>query len=198
MTVTGTTGSVALSWGAVCHAADYIIYRAPVHRDDGRRLVADRRRRRQHHDRLHQPDRQLDDQHRPAAARSRRRSPTPGSPGSPAPAGEPPDRRAPRSRAATSRTRTSTPRSPAPPDGGIKYFGADASKPYPNPADGAFATGALRRGRTARRSDVPGRRRAPRSRGTRRTSTTTSRPTPRRSTSTRRCTTCRPACRSPA
>ena len=27
-------------------------------------------------------------------------------------------------------------------DGGIKYFGADASKPYPNPADGSFATGA--------------------------------------------------------
>jgi hypothetical protein len=26
--------------------------------------------------------------------------------------------------------------------GGIKYFGADASKPYPNPADGTFATGA--------------------------------------------------------
>ncbi|MBV8929978.1 MAG: hypothetical protein JO152_12720, partial [Mycobacteriaceae bacterium] len=25
--------------------------------------------------------------------------------------------------------------------GGIKYFGADASKPYPNPADGSFATG---------------------------------------------------------
>jgi hypothetical protein len=25
--------------------------------------------------------------------------------------------------------------------GGIKYFGADASKPYPNPADGTFATG---------------------------------------------------------
>ncbi|MBV8987364.1 MAG: hypothetical protein JO372_02275 [Solirubrobacterales bacterium] len=28
-------------------------------------------------------------------------------------------------------------------DGGIKYFGADASKPYPNPADGSFATGAF-------------------------------------------------------
>ncbi|MGH2859393.1 MAG: hypothetical protein ACRDMJ_18120, partial [Solirubrobacteraceae bacterium] len=27
--------------------------------------------------------------------------------------------------------------------GGIKYFGADASKPYPNPADAAFATGAF-------------------------------------------------------
>jgi len=26
-------------------------------------------------------------------------------------------------------------------DGGIKYFGSDASKPYPNPADGSFATG---------------------------------------------------------
>ena len=26
-------------------------------------------------------------------------------------------------------------------DGGIKYFGSDASKPYPNPADGTFATG---------------------------------------------------------
>ncbi len=41
-----------------------------------------------------------------------------------------------------SRTRSSTPRSPATLDGGIKYFGADASKPYPNPADGSFATGA--------------------------------------------------------
>jgi hypothetical protein len=28
-------------------------------------------------------------------------------------------------------------------DGGIKYFGADASKPYPNAADGSFATGAF-------------------------------------------------------
>ena len=27
-------------------------------------------------------------------------------------------------------------------NGGIKYFGSDASKPYPNPADGSFATGA--------------------------------------------------------
>ena len=27
-------------------------------------------------------------------------------------------------------------------NGGIKYFGADASKPYPTPADGSFATGA--------------------------------------------------------
>ncbi len=26
-------------------------------------------------------------------------------------------------------------------DGGIKYFGSDASKPYPNPANGSFATG---------------------------------------------------------
>ena len=26
-------------------------------------------------------------------------------------------------------------------NGGIKYFGSDASKPYPNPADGSFATG---------------------------------------------------------
>ena len=27
-------------------------------------------------------------------------------------------------------------------DGGIKYFGSDASKPYPNPSNGTFATGA--------------------------------------------------------
>ena len=30
VTVTGATGSVALTWGAVCHAADYKVYRAPV------------------------------------------------------------------------------------------------------------------------------------------------------------------------
>ena len=30
VTVTGSTGSVALVWQAICHAANYIIYRAPV------------------------------------------------------------------------------------------------------------------------------------------------------------------------
>ena len=29
VTVTGATGSVSLTWGAVCHAADYKVYRAP-------------------------------------------------------------------------------------------------------------------------------------------------------------------------
>jgi Invasin, domain 3 len=32
---------------------------------------------------------------------------------------------------------------PATLDGGIKYIGADTSKPYPNPADGSFATGSF-------------------------------------------------------
>ena len=29
VTITGATSSVSLTWGAVCHAADYLIYRAP-------------------------------------------------------------------------------------------------------------------------------------------------------------------------
>ncbi len=36
-------------------------------------------------------------------------------------------------------------------DGGIKYFGSDASKPYPNPSDGSFATGTY-----AGAEDAPG------------------------------------------
>ena len=41
--------------------------------------------------------------------------------------------------------------------GGIKYFGADASKPYPTPADGSFGTGDYTGAAGSRRRDVPGR-----------------------------------------
>ena len=42
MTITGTTSSVSLTWGAVCHAADYLIYRAPYTGARSAAVVADR------------------------------------------------------------------------------------------------------------------------------------------------------------
>ena len=77
--------------------------------------------------------------------------------------------------------------------GGIKYFGADASKPYPNAGRRSLRHRRLHRRTGSRRRDVPGRGRhrhpaVPDEHLLQRLDAT-----PRRSTSTRRCTTRRPA-----
>jgi hypothetical protein len=135
--VTGATGSVALTWSAVCHAAVYKIYRAP---DTGTigpwSLIGT------------VPANTATDFTDPTSASTTDTSgggaiekkfvdtgtagtaATPPSTGS---AVESPYEQNPALNAAFAGTL----------GGGIKYFGADASKPYPNPADGAFATGAF-------------------------------------------------------
>lgn len=139
-TVTGTTGSVALTWDAVCHAADYTIYRAPV---SGTTVGA-----------WSQiavvPANTTTDFTNPtgnsttntagggAAVKSFTDT---GTAGSPAPAGEP--------QTVGTAVETGYEQNPdldaafaATAGGGIKYFGSDASKPYPSPADTSFSTGA--------------------------------------------------------
>jgi hypothetical protein len=138
--VTGATGSVALTWDAVCHAADYIIYRAPV---TGTTVGA-----------WSQiavvPANTTTDFTNPTGnsttvttgggAAVKSFSDT-GAAGTAAPAGEPQTvgtavesgyEQNPSLDAAFASTA----------DGGIKYFGSDASKPYPSPADASFPTGA--------------------------------------------------------
>jgi hypothetical protein len=139
-TVTGTTGSVALTWDAVCHAADYVIYRAPVTGTTvgswSQIAVV------------------------PASTTTDFTNPTgnsttntagggpavksftdTGAGGTSAPAGEP--------QTVGTAVETGYEQNPnldaafaATAGGGIKYFGSDASKPYPGPADAAFPTGA--------------------------------------------------------
>ena len=197
--VTATsTGAVTLSWGAVCHAADYKIYRAPYTPPPAgsatgtagtigtwsqigtvaANTATD----------FTNPTSTTDTTGGGAVPKTFTDTGLPGSAGTPPTVGtavESAYEQNPALDAAFAGTL----------GGGIKYFGADASKPYPNPADGASLP-ALRRPastRPVRRSRMRARRG---SRATRQTSTTTSRPTPRRSTSTRRCTTHRPAFRS--
>jgi hypothetical protein len=152
VTVTGTTGSVALSWTAVCHAADYKIYRAPytrsgttgtigawsligtvaantatdftdptggstVNRAGGGAI-----------------EKTLTDTGSTGTPTGSSGTPTPTStPSSEGTAIESAYEQNPALDAAFKATES----------GGIEYFGADASKPYPNAADSPFTTGAF-------------------------------------------------------
>ncbi|HEY1777504.1 MAG TPA: hypothetical protein VGG41_15200, partial [Solirubrobacteraceae bacterium] len=138
-TVAGTTGSVALTWDAVCHAADYIIYRAPV---TGTTVGA-----------WSQiavvPANTSTDFTNPTGNSTTTTAgggpvvksfTDTGAAGTPAPGGEPQTvgtavesgyEQNPNLDAAFAATAA----------GGIKYFGSDASKPYPSPADAPFPTG---------------------------------------------------------
>ena len=139
-TVTGTTGSVALTWDAVCHAADYIIYRAPV---TGTTVGAWSQL-------AVVPANTSTDFANPTGNSTTdtagggaavKTFTDQGAAGTAAPAGEP--------QTVGTAVETGYEQNPnldaafaATADGGIKYFGSDASKPYPSPADAAFATGA--------------------------------------------------------
>ena len=140
-------GAVTLTWGAVCHAAPLQRLPGAVHRNCPWSVVADRHGAGQHHHGLPQSRRRLNDQHR-----RRRRAAKPftdagstgtltGSTGALTATTRPSDEGA--------AIETAYEQNPvldaafaATLDGGIKYFGSDASKPYPNPSEGAFATGA--------------------------------------------------------
>lgn len=140
VSVTGATSSIAVSWEAVCHAADYVIYRAPV---SGATVG---------------PWSQIglvnantaSDFVNPTGNSTTNTAgggpvtktfPDTGIAGSPAPAGEPQ-----RAGTAVESAYAQNPNLEAAfagtAGGGIKYFGSDASKPYPSPADGSFPTGA--------------------------------------------------------
>ena len=152
-TVTGTTGSVALTWDAVCHAAGYIIYRAPVTGTTvgswSQIAVV--------------PANTATDFTNPtgnsttntagggAAVKSFTDT---GAAGAPAPAGEP--------QTVGTAVETGYEQNPnldaafaATAGGGIKYFGSDASKPYPSPADASFPTGAYAGARTPAGGSFP-------------------------------------------
>jgi hypothetical protein len=137
--VTGATSSVALDWQAVCHAADYIVYRAPV---TGTTVGA--------WSQIGVVNANTASDFTNPTGNSTTNT-TGGGPvtktftdtgitGTPAPAGEP-------QRAGTA-VESGYEQNPnldaafaATSGGGIKYLGSDASKPYPSPADGSFATG---------------------------------------------------------
>ena len=139
VTVTGTTSSVAVSWEAVCHAADYIIYRAPVTGTTvgawsqigviNANTATD----------FTNPTGNSTTNTAGGGPVTKTLTDT-GIAGSPAPAGEP--------QKAGTAVESGYEQNPnldaafaGSAGGGIRYFGADASKPYPSPADGSFATG---------------------------------------------------------
>jgi hypothetical protein len=144
VTVTGATGSVTLDWGAVCHAADYKVYRAP---DTGGTIGAWSLIGTVNADTatdFADPTSTTDTTGGGAVTKTFTDTGIAGTPtGStgaitatsvPASEGtavESPYEQNPVLDAAFAATL----------DGGIKYFGADASKPYPNVADQSFATG---------------------------------------------------------
>ena len=137
--VTGATSSVAVSWEAVCHAADYIIYRAPV---TGTTVGA------WSQIGVVNANTATDFTNPTGNATTNTAGGGPimktftdtGVAGSPAPAGKPQ-----RAGTAVESGYEQNPNLDAAfagsAGGGIRYFGSDASKPYPNPADGSFATG---------------------------------------------------------
>jgi hypothetical protein len=138
--VTGPTGAVALTWGAVCHAADYKVYRAPYTPvappatggtigtytliGTVNATAAD----------FVDPASTSDTTGGGAIEKTFTDTGAAGTTGAPLTAGtavESPYEQNPALDLAFAGTS----------NGGIKYFGSDASKPYPNPADGTFATG---------------------------------------------------------
>jgi hypothetical protein len=137
--VTGATSSVAVSWEAVCHAADYIIYRAPVTGTTvgawsqigvvNANTTTD----------FTDPTGSSTTDTAGGGSVTKTFTDT-GFAGSPAPAGEP--------QTAGTAVESGYEQNPnldpafaGSAGGGIRYFGADASKPYPSPADQSFATG---------------------------------------------------------
>jgi hypothetical protein len=130
--VTGTTSSVALDWSAVCHAADYKIYRATsttgpwsligtVPANTSTDFI--------------DPTSTTNTANGGPVQKMFTDTGTAGTTATPLTTGtavESPYEQNPLLDAAFAGTQ----------NGGIKYFGSDASKPYPNPADGAFPTGA--------------------------------------------------------
>ncbi len=137
--VTGATGSVALSWDAVCHAADYIVYRAPVSGTTvgpwseigvvQANTSTD----------FTNPTGNSTTNTGGGGAAVKSFTDT-GAAGSAAPAGEP--------QTVGNAVEKGYEQNPnldaafaAAAGGGIKYLGSDASKPYPSPADAPFATG---------------------------------------------------------
>jgi hypothetical protein len=148
VTVTGATNSVTLSWGAVCHAADYKIYRAsytpavapattgtigayvlitptPVAADTTTDFTDPTGGSTTNTAGGGAVQKTFTDTGTEATAS--------GAPASVGTAVESPYEQNPALDAAFAGTL----------GGGIKYFGSDASKPYPNAADSTFATGAF-------------------------------------------------------
>jgi hypothetical protein len=137
VTVTGTTGSVTLTWTAVCHAADYKIYRAPYTAGTiGAWSVIGT-----------VPANTTTDFTDPTGGSTTNTagggpvektftdtSGTLGTTGAPSTTGSAVE-------SAYAQNPVLNAAFPGTELGGIKYFGSDASKPYPNPADGAFPTG---------------------------------------------------------
>jgi hypothetical protein len=146
VTVSGTTSSVSLSWGAVCHAADYLIYRAPYTGTIGAWSLIGKVTANTVTD-FTNPTGNSTTNTSGGGAVAKTFPDTgiagtlTGSSGSPTATSVPADQG----------TAVESPYEQNPVldaafagtlSGGIKYFGSDASKAYPNPADGAFATGA--------------------------------------------------------
>jgi hypothetical protein len=137
--VTGAASSVALTWQAVCHAADYIVYRAPVSGTSvgawsqiavvNANTATD----------FTNPTGNSTTDTAGGGPVTKTFTDT-GIAGSPAPAGEPQ-----RAGTAVESGYEQNPNLDAAfagtTGGGIRYFGSDASKPYPSPPDGSFATG---------------------------------------------------------
>jgi hypothetical protein len=133
--VTGTTGSVALTWSAVCHAAGYKIYRAPDTGTIGPWSLIGTVAANTATD-FTDPTSTTDTSGGGPIQKTFLDTGTAGTAATPPSTGsatESPYEQNPVLNAAFAGTL----------GGGIKYFGADASKPYPSPADGAFATGAF-------------------------------------------------------
>ena len=146
VTVTGATSSVSLTWGAVCHAADYLIYRAPYTGTIGAWSLIGKVAANTATDFTNPTGNSTTSTSGGGAVEKTSTdtgiagTPT-GSSGTPTATTVPADQG----------TAVESPYEQNPAldaafagtmDGGIKYFGSDASKPYPNPADGSFATGA--------------------------------------------------------
>jgi hypothetical protein len=153
ITVTAPDQTVNLSWGAVCKAADYIVYRAPVTGttvgawSQIGTVAADPTTD------FTNPTGNSTTNTAGGGAVTKTFTDT-GTVGTPAPSGEPQtegnaDESAyeqnPNLDAAFAGTS----------GGGIKYFGADASKPYPNASDAAFATGSAPAGQYAAGATFP-------------------------------------------
>jgi len=146
VSVTGTTSSVSLTWDAVCHAADYLIYRAPYTGTIGAWSLIGKVTANTATDFTNPTGNSTTNTsgggaiEKPFMDTGIVGTPT-GSSGTPTATTVPADQG----------TAVESPYEQNPAldaafagtmDGGIKYFGSDASKPYPNPADGSFATGA--------------------------------------------------------
>jgi hypothetical protein len=138
VSVTGPTGSVVLTWDAVCHAANYKIYRAPYTGTPPTGMIGTwsliGTARANTASDFANPTSTSDTTGGGAVEKAFTDTGGAGSLGTPQTSGnavESPYEQNPNLNAAFA----------AASNGGIKYFGSDASKPYPNPADSSFPTG---------------------------------------------------------